>query len=278
MNKPAQHQSRQPGIEEKMRPPPRFEPFFPGVGKLAGKVALITGGDSGIGRAIAAAFANEGADIAIAYLDEDKDAGATREIVEEMGRKAILIRGDLGEETHCRKAVGQTMKAFGRLDILVNNCAEQHVAEAFEDAPSAQFDRTFRTNILSYLYLTKAALPHMKKGAVILNTASITAFRGNPVLVDYSATKGAIVSFTRALAVQQAENGIRVNAVAPGPIWTPLIPASFDAGKVAEFGADTALGRPGEPNEVAAAFLFLASPESAYVTGEVINVNGGTPI
>jgi NAD(P)-dependent dehydrogenase (short-subunit alcohol dehydrogenase family) len=278
MNKPAQHQTRQPGREEKMRPPPRFEPFFPGVGKLVGKVALVTGGDSGIGRAVVAAFANEGADIAIAYLEEDKDAEETKDLVEEMGRKAILIRGDLGEEINCKKAVAKTLQEFGRLDILVNNCAEQHVAEDFEKAPSAQFDKTFRTNILSYLYLTKAALPEMKKGAVIINTASITAFKGNPQLVDYSATKGAIVSFTRALAIQQAEKGIRVNAVAPGPIWTPLIPASFDAKDVAEFGTNTALGRPGEPNEVAAAFLFLASPESAYVTGEVINVNGGTPI
>jgi NAD(P)-dependent dehydrogenase (short-subunit alcohol dehydrogenase family) len=278
VNKPAQHQNKQPGSEEKMRPPPRFEPFFPGVGKLAGKVALVTGGDSGIGRAIVAAFANEGADIAVAYLNEDRDAEETRDIVKELGRHAILVRGDLGQEANCRKAVEETVREFGRLDILVNNCAEQHVAEAFEDAPSEQFDRTFRTNILSYLYTTKAALPHMKEGSVILNTASITAFKGNPVLVDYSSTKGAIVSFTRALAVQLAERKIRVNAVAPGPIWTPLIPASFDAERVAEFGTDTAMGRPGEPNEVAAAFLFLASPESAYVTGEVINVNGGTPI
>lgn len=278
MTQPPQQQDRQPGIEKEMSPRPDYKPRFPGVGRLAGKVALITGGDSGIGRAVAVAFANEGADIAIVYKDEAEDAQEAKKAVEECGRRFLSIAGDAGEAAFCEQAVEKTLAEFGKLDILVNNCAEQHMVEAFEDIPVEQIERTFRTNIFSYLFMTKYALKHMKEGATIVNTASITAFKGNPVLIDYSSTRGAAVAFTRALSQQLAKRKIRVNGVAPGPIWTPLIPASFPAEKVKTFGQDVPLGRPGQPNEVASAYVFLASDEGSYVTGQIIHVNGGTPV
>ncbi|MGQ4274001.1 SDR family oxidoreductase [Terrihabitans sp. B22-R8] len=278
MTMPPQKQSDQPGNEHEMNPRPDYEPRFPGVGKLKGKKALITGGDSGIGRAVAVAFAEEGADIAFVYLDEHEDAQETVRLIEQRGRKAVAIAGDLGFADFCEKAVEQAVSDLGGLDILVNNCAEQHVVEDYAEIEPEQIERTFRSNIFSYMFVTKTALKHLGEGGIVINTASITAFRGNQLLVDYSATRGAAVAFTRALSQQLAEKKIRVNAVAPGPIWTPLIPASFDEEKVAKFGTDTPLGRPGQPNEVAACFLFLASEESSYITGQVIHVNGGTPL
>ncbi|MFC5067706.1 SDR family oxidoreductase [Flaviflagellibacter deserti] len=278
MSMPAQKQDDQPGHEHLMNPRPDYEPRLKGTGRLKGKVALITGGDSGIGRATAVAFAEEGADIAFVYLDERKDADETRKLIEGRGSRAHAISADLGFPDAAAKVMRETINAFGRLDILVNNCAEQHVVEDFSEIDPDQIERTFRTNIFSYLFVTREALKHLGKGSTIINTASITAFRGNEVLVDYSSTRGAAVAFTRALSQQLAKKGIRVNAVAPGPIWTPLIPASFDKDKVAEFGKNTPLGRPGQPNEVASCFLFLATEESSYITGQVIHVNGGTPI
>lgn len=278
MGQPAQKQEHQPGREHQMFPPPDFEPRFKGTGRLKDKVALITGGDSGIGRATALAFAEEGADIAFVYLEEHKDAAETAGLIEGRGRKAHGIAADLGFADQADRAVAETVKTFGKVDILLNNCAEQHVSDDFADISPEQIERTFRTNIFSYLFVTRAALKHMKKGGVILNTASITAFKGHEVLIDYSATRGAAVSFTRSLSQQLAPKEIRVNAVAPGPIWTPLIPASFDEKQVAEFGTGTALGRAGQPNEVASAFLFLATEEASYITGQIVHVNGGTPI
>lgn len=278
MGQPAQKQNRQPGREHLMHPRPDYHPRFKGTGRLEGKVALITGGDSGIGRATAVAFAEEGADIAFAYLEEHNDAAETQALIEERGRKAHAMAADLGFADQADKIVAETIKTFGKIDILVNNCAEQHVVKDFADIEPEQIERTFRTNIFSYLFVTRAALKHMKKGGVILNTASITAFKGHEVLVDYSATRGAAVTFTRSMSQQLASKGIRVNAVAPGPIWTPLIPASFDEKQVEKFGTDTALGRAGQPNEVASAFLFLATEEASYITGQVLHVNGGTPL
>jgi NAD(P)-dependent dehydrogenase (short-subunit alcohol dehydrogenase family) len=278
MGQPAQKQNRQPGRESEMKPPPQYEPRFKGTGRLKGKVALITGGDSGIGRATALAFAEEGADIAFVYLEEHKDAEKTKKLIEKRGRKVHAMTADLGFADACDKVVRETIKTFGKIDILMNNCAEQHVVEDFAKIKPEQIERTFRTNIFSYLFVTKAALKHMKKGGVILNTASITAFEGHEILVDYSATRGAAVTFTRSMSQQLAKKGIRVNAVAPGPIWTPLIPASFDAKQVAKFGTDTPMGRAGQPNEVASAFVFLATEEASFITGQVIHVNGGTPL
>lgn len=273
---PPQHQDRQPGIEAEMTPRPEFEaPDYRGSGKLADKVALITGGDSGIGRAVSVYFAKEGADVAIVYLDEHDDANETKQQVEEEGRSCLLIAGDVGEESFCKQAVEQTVQELGKLDILVNNAAVQYPQESLEDISSEQLEKTFRTNIFSQFFVTKAALKHLKEGSAIINTTSITAYHGSPTLLDYSSTKGAILAFTRSLAISLAKKGIRVNAVAPGPIWTPLIPATFPADKVASFGASQPLGRPGQPKEVAPSYVFLASNDSTYISGQTIHPNGG---
>ncbi|CAM4349941.1 NAD(P)-dependent dehydrogenase (short-subunit alcohol dehydrogenase family) [Paenibacillus endophyticus] len=273
---PPQHQNRQPGIESEMNPLPVYESeSYKAAGKLKGKTAIITGGDSGIGRAVAVAYAKEGADVAIVYLNEHGDAEKTKEVVEKAGVKCLLIAGDVGDEAFCKSVIEQTISEFGKLDILVNNAAEQHVQQKLEDITSEQLVATFRTNVFSMFYLTIVALPHLKASSSIINTASITAYRGNPTLIDYSATKGAIVSFTRALSVNVAGQGIRVNGVAPGPIWTPLIPATFDDQAVAEFGSDTPMKRPGQPHELAAAYVYLACDDSSYMTGQFLHINGG---
>jgi len=273
--RPRQRQ-RQPGIESRMRPRPRHtDPDQRGCDRLKDKVALITGGDSGIGRAVAIAFAKEGADVAIAYLDEHDDAEETKRLVEEHGRRCITIAGDVGDEKFCELTVARTVNDLGSLDVLVNNAAEQHPQESIDKISAEQLERTFRTNIFSYFFLTKAALPHLRRGSAIVNTTSVTAYRGSPALIDYSATKGAIVAFTRSLSQALVEKGIRVNAVAPGPIWTPLIPASFPEEKVETFGSDTPMGRAGQPEEVAPSYVFLASDDSSYMTGQVLHPNGG---
>lgn len=275
-SKPPQEQDRQPGREHEMRPEPKYEgENYKPAGKLEGMATVITGGDSGIGRAVAVHFAKEGADVAILYLEEDADAEQVKADVEALGRKALLVKGDIADSAFCGDAVRRVVDELGGLDVLVNNAAEQHEAQSLAEIPDEQIERTFRTNIFSQFYLTRAALEHMKKGASIINTTSITAFRGSPHLMDYAATKGAIIAFTRSLATNLAEKGIRVNAVAPGPIWTPLIPASFPAEEVGKFGADQPLGRPGEPEECAPAFVYLACRDSSYVTGQTIHVNGG---
>lgn len=273
--RPAQHQKKQPGRESAMRPAPKFMPRFEGSGRLAGKAAIITGGDSGIGRACAVLFAREGADVAILYLDEKEDADKTARLVEKEGGSALAIAGDVGDPTFCKSAVKKAFEAFGRIDVLVNNAAEQHSADDFETISPEQIERTFRTNVFGYLYMTQAALPLMKEGGAIVNTTSVTAYRGSRHLVDYAATRGAVVAFTRSMAQYCVDRGIRVNGVAPGPIWTPLIPASFDAAKVASFGADQPMKRAGEPNEVASCHLFLACADSSYMTGQVLHPNGG---
>jgi len=276
---PPQHQSQQPGIESEMMPQPRSEDRqYKGSNKLDGKVALITGGDSGIGRAVSILFAKEGADVAIVYLNEHEDAEETKRQVEQEGCRALLIPGDIGDESFCQNVVEQVVKEFGGLDILINNAAEQHPQKSLEDISSDQLLRTFKTNIFSMFYLTKAALKHLKQGSTIVNTTSITAYRGSSNLLDYSSTKGAILAFTRSLSGQLVEKGIRVNAVAPGPIWTPLIPSTFPPDKVAEFGSDTPMKRPGQPEEVAKCYVFLASEDSSYITGQVLHPNGGTII
>ncbi|WP_340119907.1 SDR family oxidoreductase [Pelagibius sp. 7325] len=272
---PPQHQERQPGREDRMDPPPDYMPRFPGSGRLDGKVALITGGDSGIGRAVAVAMAREGASIGIVYLEEDQDAEETSRAVREEGSDIIQIAGDIGDEDFCREAVKRTIAEYGRLDVLVNNAAEQHEVSDFRDLSAEQLQRTFKTNVFGYFYMTKAALEHIGAGGSIVNTTSITAYQGYPDMVDYSATRGAIVSFTRSMAGALVERGIRVNAVAPGPIWTPLIPASFDAEKVARHGSSAPMGRAGQPNEVASCYVFLASEEGSYMTGQVLHPNGG---
>lgn len=270
-----QVQSHQPGVEQDMHPRPDYGPRFPGGGRMEGCVALVTGGDSGIGRAVSVLFAREGADVAIVFLDEGEDARETVSLIEAEGRSALALAGDAGEEDFCRKAVARTIERFGRLDCLVNNCAEQHVQSSPEDISAGQLERTFATNVYAYFHMTRAALPHLSRGSTIVNTTSVTAYRGSPGLIDYSATRGAIVSFTRSLSQSLADRGIRVNAVAPGPIWTPLIVATFEGDKIEGFGKDVPLGRPGQPNEVAPCHLFLACADSSYMTGQVLHPNGG---
>jgi NAD(P)-dependent dehydrogenase (short-subunit alcohol dehydrogenase family) len=274
---PPQTQSTQPGRETEMNPRPNYTPRYPGSGRLRGKVAVITGGDSGIGRAVAVLFAREGAKVAVLYLNEGQDAKDTKQFVETEGSQCRLIAGDVGDPGFCRQAVQQVISEFGRIDVLVNNAAEQHPKKEIEEISPEQLDRTFRTNIYGYFYMVQAAMPHLEEGATIINTTSVTAYRGSPELLDYSSTKGAIVTFTRSLAASLIEKGIRVNGVAPGPIWTPLIPATFPAEKVASFGANTAMKRPGQPNEVASCFLFLACEDSSYISGSVLHPNGGDP-
>ncbi|AMV09998.1 SDR family oxidoreductase [Geobacillus sp. G4] len=273
---PPQHQTRQPGLQTEMNPQPiTIKDTYKGSGKLENRVAIISGGDSGIGRAVAVHFAKEGADVAILYLNEHEDAEETKRLVEQEGKRCLAIAGDIGDETFCKEAVKQTIKAFGKLDIVVNNAAEQHPQPNFLNITAAQLEKTFRTNVFGYFFLTKAALPHLKNGSAIINTASVTAYEGNEQLIDYSATKGAIVAFTRSLAKALVGQGIRVNGVAPGPIWTPLIPSTFQSEQVAAFGANTPMKRPGQPSEVAPCYVFLASDESSYMTGQMLHVNGG---
>jgi len=273
---PAQHQERQPGIESQMNPLPVFDnPDYVGSGKLKDKVAVITGGDSGQGRAIAIAFAKEGADIVIVYLNEHDDAAETKRHVEQKGRRCLTLAGDIGDETFCKQVVDRTIEHFGKLDVLVNNAAEQHVQSSLENISSQQMERTFRTNFFSIFYLTKAAVPHMKPGSAIVNAASLTAYEGNELLMDYAATKGAIVAFTRSLSKSLIGRGIRVNGVVLGTIWTPLIPASFPADQVAAWGAKTPMKRAGQPFEIAPAYVYLASDDSSYVSGQFVHVTGG---
>ncbi len=276
---PPQHQEQQPGSEEEMTPKPKFDDSaHKGSDKLLGKVAIITGGDSGIGRAVAIAFAKEGADVAVMYLNEHEDAEKTQQLVKELGRDCLTIAGDIGDESFCKQAIQQVIDKFGHLDILVNNAAEQHPQESIEDISAEQLERTFRTNIFSMFYLTKAALPHLKEGSAIINTTSVTAYQGSPELLDYSSTKGAIVAFTRSLSKSLVEKGIRVNGVAPGPIWTPLIPATFPEEKVAKFGKQVPMQRAGQPEEVASCYVFLASNDASYMAGQILHPNGGTVI
>lgn len=273
---PMIHEDRLPGHESKLEPKPDWEPRYSGSDRLKGKVALITGADSGIGRAVAALFAREGADIAIAYLCEHDDAAKTKEIVEQEGRKAITIAGDLGDKDFCERVVRETVEKLGGLDLLVNNAGEQHPDEDIRDITEDQLKRTFQTNIFSMFFLTQAALPHLKKGSAIINCTSVTMYKGSPELLDYSSTKGAITAFTRSLSKSLIEKGIRVNGVAPGPIWTPLNPSGGQKPEdIPEFGKDTPMGRPGQPNEVAPSFLFLACEDSSYMIGQVLHPNGG---
>ncbi|WP_448204734.1 SDR family oxidoreductase [Azospirillum sp. sgz302134] len=276
---PPQHQNTQPGHQDAMTPQPATtRPEHRGTGKLRDKVALITGGDSGIGRAIAVLFAREGAKVGFVYLNEDADAEETRRLVTREGQPCTVLRGDLGDEDMCRRAVARMVEEHGRIDILVNNAAEQHPQKKLEDITAEQLERTFRTNIFACFFMAKAALPHMKEGGAIINTTSVTAYKGSPMLLDYSSTKGAIVAFTRSLALALAERGIRVNGVAPGPIWTPLIPSTFPEDKVETFGSDVPLKRAGQPEEVAPCYLFLASGDSSYMSGQVLHPNGGSVV
>ncbi len=273
---PPQHQTSQPGLESEMEPKPQsLGSNYQAANKLKGKVALVTGGDSGIGRAIAILFAKEGANVAISYLDEHSDAEETKRHIETEGQECLLIPGDIGNEPFCQKIVEQTVQKFGQLDILVNNAAEQHPQQSIEQITAEQLEHTFRTNIFSMFYLAKAALPHLKAGSTIINSSSVTAYKGNSSLLDYSSTKGAIVAFTRSLSASLVDKGIRVNGVAPGPIWTPLIPSTFPEEKVEKFGAQVPMQRAGQPEEVAPCYVFLASSDSSYMTGQMLHPNGG---
>lgn len=273
---PMVHEDQLPGHESELEPKPDWEPRYKGSDRLRGKVALVTGGDSGIGRAVAALFAREGADVAILYLCEHDDARKTKEIVENEGGRAITIAGDVGSKEFCEQAVKQAVNELGRLDILVNNAGEQHPDEDIRDITEDQLKRTFQTNIFGYFFMVQAALPHLKKGSAIINCTSVTMYKGSPQLLDYSSTKGAITAFTRSLSKNLIEQGIRVNAVAPGPIWTPLNPFGGQKPEnIPEFGKDTPMGRPGQPNEVAPSFLFLACEDSSYMIGQVLHPNGG---
>ena len=276
---PPQHQDHQPGTEDEMSPQPvSVDENYQGSGKLMGKTALITGGDSGIGKSVAIYFAKEGADVAIVYLEESDDARETQQLIEAEGKKCLLLSGDIGSESFCKEAVQQTVETFGKIDILVNNAAEHHPKESLLDIDAEQLEKTFRTNIFSMFYLTKATLPHLQKGSTVINTSSITAYQGHVDLIDYASTEGAIVSFTRSLAMSLAKDGIRVNSVAPGPIWTPLIPSTFSEEQVAKFGTSSPMGRAGQPYELAGAYVYLASDDSTYVSGQTIHVNGGTVV
>jgi len=273
---PMVHEDQLPGHESQLEPKPDWEPRYRGSDRLKGKVALITGADSGIGRAVAALFAREGADVAILYLCEHDDAAKTKDIVEKEGRRAMMIAGDIGDRQFCERAVQQTVDQLGRLDILVNNAGEQHSDKDIADITEEQLRRTFQTNIFGMFYLTQAAAPHLKEGSAIINCTSETMYAGSKHLLDYSATKGAITAFTRSLALNLVEKGIRVNAVAPGPIWTPLNPfGGQEPEKIPEFGKSTPMGRPGQPNEVAPSFLFLACEDSSYMTAQVLHPDGG---
>lgn len=276
---PPQQQDHQPGSEEQMVPQPASTMAkYRAADRLRGRIALISGGDSGIGRAVAVGFAKEGADVAIIYKDEHEDAQETQSLIEAAGGRALIIPGDVGNSDFCKEAVRQVVGLFDRIDILVNNAAEQHLVEHLEDLEDAQIERTFRTNIFGQFFLTRAALPFIERGGSIINTTSVTAYQGSPALLDYAATKGAIVAFTRSLSKQLLPRGIRVNAVAPGPIWTPLIPASYPAEKTAHHGEAAPMGRPGQPDEVAPCYIFLASADASYMAGQVLHPNGGTVV
>ncbi|WP_420141825.1 SDR family oxidoreductase [Sphingomonas sp.] len=276
---PMIHEDALPGSEASLDPRPEYMPRYPGSGRLAGKAAIVTGGDSGIGRAVAVLYAREGADVAIVYLSEHEDAEETKRAVEAEGRRCVTIAGDVGDKDFCQKAIDQTVEAFGRIDILVNNAGEQHPDQDIVDITEEQLRRTFQTNIFGMFFMTQAARPHLKAGAAIVNCTSVTSYQGEKELIDYSSTKGAITAFTRALSEQLVGEGIRVNAVAPGPIWTPLNPCGgASEEKLAHFGEGTPMGRPGQPNEVAPSFLFLACEDSSYMSGQVLHPNGGTVV
>ncbi|WP_316016092.1 SDR family oxidoreductase [Roseobacter sp. HKCCA0434] len=272
---PAQEQDRMPADEHEMTPAPDYEPRHPGVGKLKGKVAFISGGDSGIGRAVSVLFAREGAKVAIAYLEESEDAQKTKELVEAEGSEALLIEGDLGKKAHADTAIAKTVEQFGKLDIVINNCAQQWLDEDLTELSEERLRRTMDSNVMSYFFVTQAALPHLKEGASIVNTSSVNAFAGMGSLIAYSTTRGASLAFSRSLASNLADKGIRVNTVAPGPIWTPFIPGTMPAEQVEDFGSGTPLGRAGQPWEVATAYLFFASSDGNYYTGQTLHPNGG---
>ncbi len=274
-----EQQQQYPGLESEMQPRPDYgEQSYRGFGRLEGKTALITGGDSGIGRAVALAFAREGADVLISYLNEEPDAQETLRVVREAGRTGIAVAGDISHEQHCQQLIQRAVQEFGQLDILVNNAAYQMSHQSIQEISSEEFDHTFRTNIYAMFWLSKAALPHMRQGGAIINTASIQAYQPSPNLLAYASTKGAIVTFSKALAEEAIQQGIRVNVVAPGPVWTPLIPSTMPAEQTSQFGQQTPLQRPAQPAELAPVYVFLASQESRYITGEVVGVTGGKPL